>query len=590
MPAVEWAETPAVSRVGPLQHDKPGRTADEFAAVFDLARRSISARDDRRAGEGGRPRPADAAGAETPPEPPARQTPEVLADEARPQTPEAPDPDAGHGQAEPQAPAVTGEMQNQPVGQDDASPPMVAADARAVSQWAETGAGQETSTLPERGPRPVEPPRRAVPATPAEPAVAARPAVRVDSGGPVQPALPAEPATPATPAVPAEPLAPMIADSLSILTATPPSASGSLPVGEDPTVALTATNPSGQPGSPVAVDTAAETNQLEPVVSLRWVADLPPTVWQGLREVSAHLEQETAHSQKPAATAAAQAPGSTQVVAAENGRSRPAGTPGTAPVSTVGTDGASPPRINRELNRGKEQDSESGVSREPSAETGKATNAAARQSDASEPFRSLLEAAGRVRDRIILPDLEPGTGVVGRDPNGRGVSLSEAGAINELAEVVRATAGGRHSSIVLRLEPPELGQMRIDVRMSGQELALRLQADTLAGHDALKGRLHELRNSLEQHGFKLNQIEVELRLPQTSPPESHQDRTAQQQTHHDGHASHGPGWQGPSGGGGASAEPDLPNEGSAFSQESASPGEERDWVEGPAETGLDMVV
>jgi hypothetical protein len=67
--------------------------------------------------------------------------------------------------------------------------------------------------------------------------------------------------------------------------------------------------------------------------------------------------------------------------------------------------------------------------------------------------------------------------------------------------------------MTLRLDPPELGQLRVDVRMDDQVLTVRFETQTQAGQEALKGRLTDLRDALERQGIQVNRMEVELRQP-----------------------------------------------------------------------------
>jgi flagellar hook-length control protein FliK len=87
--------------------------------------------------------------------------------------------------------------------------------------------------------------------------------------------------------------------------------------------------------------------------------------------------------------------------------------------------------------------------------------------------------------------------------------------------------------LLLQLDPPELGQVRIDVRLHQQLLTLRIDAQTTAGQQALQSRLGDLRSALEQQGLQLGHVSVELR-PATGPEHQFQD-THQQQ----GWGSHG---------------------------------------------------
>ena len=101
-------------------------------------------------------------------------------------------------------------------------------------------------------------------------------------------------------------------------------------------------------------------------------------------------------------------------------------------------------------------------------------------------------------------------------PTADTVRLDEPGSIRELAQVVRTTSRNGHSNMLLRLDPPELGTLRLDVRMQHDMLTLRIEAHSQAGHDALQGRLAELRTALEQQGIQVAAIDIELKPPAAS--------------------------------------------------------------------------
>jgi flagellar hook-length control protein FliK len=104
---------------------------------------------------------------------------------------------------------------------------------------------------------------------------------------------------------------------------------------------------------------------------------------------------------------------------------------------------------------------------------------------------------------------------------GETVKLDGPEGAQDLARVVRANMGARHSSMTLRLDPPELGAVRVDVRMHDAAMTVRFQAQTEAGCDALQGRLRELAGALEGQGIRLDRVEVEYRPP--PPPDAPRD-------------------------------------------------------------------
>lgn len=169
------------------------------------------------------------------------------------------------------------------------------------------------------------------------------------------------------------------------------------------------------------------------------------------------------------------------------------------------------------------------------------------------------------------------------------VSLDRPQGAEELARVVRAQVGSKHSSMTLRLDPPELGRVRVDVRMHNDIMSVRFQADSQAGHDAIQGRLRELTGALEQQGVRLDRVEVEFRPPPPPEPQRDEQQPAQQQAD--------PGWSEPQSHQ-RRHEPDYAANGDRpqawWSQpETAATAEPAAWggaIEQTRESGVDLVV
>jgi flagellar hook-length control protein FliK len=105
-------------------------------------------------------------------------------------------------------------------------------------------------------------------------------------------------------------------------------------------------------------------------------------------------------------------------------------------------------------------------------------------------------------------------------------STTEAMATAE--DVVRQVAprltalprSGRHE-IVLRLDPPTLGEVRIEASLRGQELTLHIRAENAGARDLLEQGLPRLRQALERDGVTAGHISVELNLQADARRSSH---------------------------------------------------------------------
>jgi flagellar hook-length control protein FliK len=70
---------------------------------------------------------------------------------------------------------------------------------------------------------------------------------------------------------------------------------------------------------------------------------------------------------------------------------------------------------------------------------------------------------------------------------------------------------GRHE-ISLRLDPPDLGAVRIDARLEGARLSVQIRAEQATTGEALADALPRLREALSQQGFVPSEISVHLGL------------------------------------------------------------------------------
>lgn len=584
MPTVEWAEVRTVAHSAQIARDKPEQLGEAFAVVFDSARRSIGSRVDRTIREQqhrtDKEKPAGTSDAQAATSGRSKnkglEKPEEPKKNERAAKPEPPVKETTIESAQAQCPqpgpAEDSSQANEPLVVEQATEPIA------------------TDPMPQVPPEPEPSPSQ----NSREHTVVAKDLLCESMLGttefPIDTASAETQVTdaPATQTSPqlviwavADPVAAIIPD-MPATAQTCDAANGGCAAPQ--TTEVSATREATGTSSIEQVPQPASGENVQPA------QELSISVWQFIRGVAAQLEQAI-ESQNRTTGNKQPADRLQQTVAAQTTTEQTPPNPMTKALLTGGlgngnsTHKQSP---GQDENRSPGQDATSQAS---SGDAAKSADGSTHQTGTHDEFRGLLELAGRVRGRIVSSDPQPAPASFGRDLGGQGISLKEARAMTELADVVRANIGARHSSMVLKLEPPELGQLRVDIRTHGDELTLRLQADTLLGRDALQSRINELRSSLEQHGFRLGQIQVELRVPQANSGEAHQDRPFQQQEHWDGQSSHEPAWQGHQGGGSqTSSESEWSNEASAFSQENASSGEEQGRVDRLAETGVDLVV
>ncbi len=78
----------------------------------------------------------------------------------------------------------------------------------------------------------------------------------------------------------------------------------------------------------------------------------------------------------------------------------------------------------------------------------------------------------------------------------------------QLVRSMRLNMGTRRSSARLRLHPPELGRIRIDVRIVDDRVRIGVQTETDRARELLSGRASHLKLALEQQGIHVDRFEV----------------------------------------------------------------------------------
>ncbi|MBC8354142.1 MAG: flagellar hook-length control protein FliK [Planctomycetes bacterium] len=98
------------------------------------------------------------------------------------------------------------------------------------------------------------------------------------------------------------------------------------------------------------------------------------------------------------------------------------------------------------------------------------------------------------------------------DPNARGLNISDADQsrfVDRVARAVQAT-GDRGGTLRLRLSPPELGSLTLEVKVQSGVVSARVEADSSAARSLLLENLPLLRERLAEQGMRVDQFDVDL--------------------------------------------------------------------------------
>ena len=124
-----------------------------------------------------------------------------------------------------------------------------------------------------------------------------------------------------------------------------------------------------------------------------------------------------------------------------------------------------------------------------------------------------FDAAGRI---VAVEDVRP---EVGHAP---GVQEAQAPAremaaverpeqtnmINRIARAAKAQLGAGKTSIQIRLHPPQLGNLRLDLALRGDTLRASIQTDTQGARHLIASSLPQLKAALASQGVRVDQFDV----------------------------------------------------------------------------------
>jgi hypothetical protein len=78
----------------------------------------------------------------------------------------------------------------------------------------------------------------------------------------------------------------------------------------------------------------------------------------------------------------------------------------------------------------------------------------------------------------------------------------------QLVEAIKFRSGPNRSTARIRLDPPELGWVRVEARMTGSDVELFVRAERPESARLLSERVHRLETAMEQHGISIGKFEL----------------------------------------------------------------------------------
>ena len=106
--------------------------------------------------------------------------------------------------------------------------------------------------------------------------------------------------------------------------------------------------------------------------------------------------------------------------------------------------------------------------------------------------------------------------------------------VDRVVKAARASINNNSARIQIRLEPPELGYLRVELKQGGTGWHLLIQATNVRAQQMLQQNSGDLQAALEAHGIPTKQIDIQLRLDlnnDQAPDQSQEDYQQQSWSH-----------------------------------------------------------
>jgi len=101
--------------------------------------------------------------------------------------------------------------------------------------------------------------------------------------------------------------------------------------------------------------------------------------------------------------------------------------------------------------------------------------------------------------------------------------------MNRILQVIRSNLGRRQSQMTVQLDPPELGKLRLDVKLVDNDLSLFVTTETAEARHVKLNRDDSRRAALEHSGIAMSKFEVVAKSPDTQSNQNWQSPQDQPQ-------------------------------------------------------------
>ena len=133
--------------------------------------------------------------------------------------------------------------------------------------------------------------------------------------------------------------------------------------------------------------------------------------------------------------------------------------------------------------------------------------------DANKKNPNLIEMTTSNTTRPVAPDNSAAThDILAADKANEPRAADMQQNIDRIVKAARTVLARGSARIQLRLEPPEMGTLRINIKQNADGLHLQLQATNAKAQQLLQQHSDHLKAALQRQGIQTNQIDIQLRL------------------------------------------------------------------------------
>ena len=148
--------------------------------------------------------------------------------------------------------------------------------------------------------------------------------------------------------------------------------------------------------------------------------------------------------------------------------------------------------------------------------SGQSTTSSVTGNQASAPgaFASAIEASSASANTIVSDLLAGGA--------------DKSGGVDGVARILNASGGAGRYQATLRLDPPSMGTVRVQLNLQNEGLTIQVDAQSKSVAKLIESRMDDLREALSSHGIRVDRASVVTKAPENAQTSDRHDNSPNQ--------------------------------------------------------------